>query len=142
MKYFRRNRQPVKQDPSTEKSMAAKKPTYQMPNVPSLPLLSDGEDEASHDRHVKVLSLEFKKAKPNKHAVAELMKRTFTVRRQRILTTPGPVSMESLLKTYPPFRQYNQVCDLANLSMTSLPCMGGGGGGGACICGKIARGEQ
>ena len=56
-------------------------------------------------RHVKVLCLEFKKATPNKHTVAELMKLTFTVRRQRILT--APVSMKSLLKTYPPFRQYN-----------------------------------
>ena len=63
-------------------------------------------------RHVKVLCLEFKKATPNKHTVAELMKLTFTVRRQRILTVP--VSMEFLLKTHPPFRQYNQVCDLVN----------------------------
>jgi len=71
-----------------------------------------GEDETSDDRHVKVLCLEFKKATPNKHAVADLMKLTFTVQRQRILT--APVSMESLLKAYPSFRQCNQVCDLVS----------------------------
>lgn len=120
MKYFRRNRVPVQHELSTKKMVVAKIPTYQMPHVPSLPPIADGEDEASHDRHVKVLSLEFKKGKPNKHAVAELMKRTFSVRRQRILT--APLSMESLLKTYPPLKQYNQVCDVVPPLSCLLHC--------------------
>ena len=80
MKYFRRNKTPVQQEPSTKKTAAVKKAArLQMPHIPSLPLIADGEDEASHDRHVKVLSLKYKKAKPNKHSVTDLMKRTFTI---------------------------------------------------------------
>ena len=106
---YRRNKAPVQHEPSTKKMATAKTVAkLQMPHIPALPLIVDGEDEAFHDRHVKVLSLEYKKAKPNKHSVADLMKRTFTVRGQRILN--APVSMESLLKTYPPLREYNQVC--------------------------------
>ena len=71
----------------------------QMPHVPSLPLMiTDGEDEASHDRHVQVLSME--------HACHGKL-HPHHLRRQRILA--GQFSMESLLKTYPPIRQYNQV---------------------------------
>lgn len=116
MKYFRRNKAPVQHEASTKKTATAKTVAkLQMPHIPALPLIADGEDEASHDRHVKVLSLEYKKAKPNKHSVADLMKRTFAVRRQRILN--AAVSMESLLKTYPPLREYNQVC----MYLTSFP---------------------
>ena len=110
MKYFRRNRVPMQHEPSTKKMAVAKMPTYQMPHVPSLPPY----------RHVKVLSSEFKKGKPNKHAVAELMKRTFSVQRQRILT--APLSMQSLLKTYPPLKQYNQVCDVVPPLSCLLHC--------------------
>ena len=63
-----------------------------MPHVPAVPIVVDGEDEASYERHVKLLSLEYKKAKPNKHSVTELMKRTFSFRRRRILA--GDLSME------------------------------------------------
>ena len=109
MKYFRRNKAPVQHEPSTKKMATAKTVAkLQMPHIPALPLIVHGEDEASHDRHVNVLSLEYKKAKPNKHSVADLTKQPFTVRRQRILN--APVSMESLMKTYPPLREYNQVC--------------------------------
>ena len=61
-----------------------KSPKHQMPHITAIPCITDsiGEDEASHDRHTKILSLEWKKSKPNKHAVSELM--------------------DSLLSTYPP----------------------------------------
>ena len=107
MKYFRHNKQPI----SEKKPIAAKPPTkYQMPHVSYVPFVTNdfGEDEASHDRHLKILSLEWKKSKPNKHFIGELMKQTFAVRRQRILTSQ--VSTEILLKDYSPRQQYNQVC--------------------------------
>lgn len=105
MKYFRRN----KTTHTEKKESAARIPTRnQMPHVSSLPIITGvGEDEASHDRHVKILALECKKSKPNKHALGELMNRTFPIRRQRIMSSQE--SMESLLKTYPPLQQYNQV---------------------------------
>ena len=78
-----------------------------MPHVPAVPIVVDGEDEASYERHVKLLSLEYKKAKPNKHSVTELMKRTFSFRRRRILA--GDLSMEMLLKRYPPLKEYSQI---------------------------------
>ena len=56
----------------------------------------------------KVLCLEWKKNKPNTIVIADLMRRTYVVRRQKILSTQ--LSMGNLLKTYPPLQQYKQVC--------------------------------
>ena len=95
-----------------------------MPHITTIPCITDsiGEDEASHDRHTKILSLEWKKSKPNKHAVSELMRRTFTVRRERIMSSPVP--MDSLLSTYPPLRQYKEVSDIDFLSFVSFNSVG------------------
>ena len=101
MKYFRRNRS--KKQSTTEKSTTPTKVTKpQMPPVTIFSHKADctAEDEASHSRHVKLLSLEWKKSKPNKHAIHELMAQTFTTRRQSIVTSPP--TLECLLKTYPP----------------------------------------
>ena len=85
---------------SERKGMQTKPPKHQMPHITAVPCIMDsiGEDEASHERQIKILSLEWKKSKPNKHAVSELMRRTFTVRRERILSSPVP--MDSLISTY------------------------------------------
>ena len=56
----------------------------QMPTLLSIPL-ADGEDEASHDRHVKMLKSECKKVNPSKMVYGELMKRTFAFRRQMVM---------------------------------------------------------
>lgn len=109
MKYFRRNR--TVERPQTEKKEKVQiNPTrHQMPHVSALPMITDsaGEDQASHDRHIKILSLEWKKKKTNKHAIAELMRRTFMERRQRILSSP--ISMDNLLAMYPPLQHYGEV---------------------------------
>ena len=55
----------------------------QMPTLLGIPL-ADGEDEASHDRHVKTLKSECKKVNPSKMVYGELMKRTFAFRRQMV----------------------------------------------------------
>ena len=96
---------------TTEKSTTLTKVTKpQMPHVTIFSHKADCtvKDEASHSRHVKLLSLEWKKTKPNKHAIHELMARTFTTRRQSIVTSPP--KLECLLKTYPPLQQYSEVC--------------------------------
>ena len=69
-----------------------------------------GEDKNSHDRHVKLLQMEEKKLSPDLNIVADLMKRTFSIRRAGILDEPQPVYQ--LLKVYPSLRRYDQVIQL------------------------------
>lgn len=108
IKYFRRVRSPVKkQEHAFPKKAVLKPQTRQLPHTPLIHLVADGEDEASHDRHVNFLGLEYKKSKINKHAVADLMRRTFPIRRQKILE--GIVSIDRLLHTYPPLKEFQQV---------------------------------
>ena len=108
------------------------------PLMPSSPLVlvSPGEDRASHERHLLCLKRECKNIRPNKqvpttHAnpacsagvrsltlgsfyllypqvTKELMKRTFTFRRQDILD--GAFTMETLFSTYPPLKHPDEVC--------------------------------
>ena len=109
MKYFRRNRSDTQS--TTERSTTPTKVSKpQMPHVTFFSHKADCtvEDEASHSRHVKLLSLEWKKTKPNKHAIHELMAWTYTTRRQRFVTSPP--TLECLLKTYPLLQQYSEVC--------------------------------
>ena len=112
MKYFRRNKSNIQCSMSESKRAMQKNPLkQQMPHISTLPHTMDsvGEDEASHDRHVKLLALEWRKSKPNRHAIGELMRRTFGVRRKNILSSPA--SLDCLLKSYPPLQQYGEVCD-------------------------------
>ena len=69
----------------------------QMPTLLGIPL-ADGEDEASHDRHVKVLKSECKKVNPSKMVYGELMKRTFAFRRQMVMENTH--SVDYLLSGY------------------------------------------
>ena len=47
IKYFRRNKAPVQHEPSTKKMATAKTVAkLQLPHIPALPLIVDGEDEA------------------------------------------------------------------------------------------------
>ena len=66
-----------------------------------------GEDNNSHDRHVKLLQMEERKVSPDMNIVADLMKRTFLIRRTGIMDEPQPVYQ--LLKVYPFLRKYDQV---------------------------------
>lgn len=71
------------------------------------PVPAVGEDEASHNRHVILLKAECKKANPNKHSYRELMKRTFTFRRQAILQKP--MSVNQLMSTHPAMKYPDEV---------------------------------
>ena len=111
MKYFRRNKCTQCPMPETKLAVQKKPVKQQMPHISTaLPhtIHSVGEDEASHDRHVKLLALEWRKSKPNRHAIGELMRRTFGVRRQKTLSSTA--SLDCLLKSYPPLQQYREVC--------------------------------
>lgn len=70
-----------------------------MPTAPTAPGLPIGEDEASQQRHLKMLSSEMKKVHPKKQITRELMKRTFSTRRKQILDGMG--SVKDILAVYP-----------------------------------------
>lgn len=84
--------------------------TPQMPISSSAPIPGIGEDEASHDRHVTLLKAECKKAKPNKHSYRELMKRTFSFRRQALLQKP--MSVDQLMSMYPALKYPDEVLSI------------------------------
>lgn len=79
---------------------------------PQMPTLSDvpigvGEDEASHDRHVKLLKKECKKVTPSKAICLELMKRIHGFRQQMI--KENKPTIDHILAVYPAFRYTNEV---------------------------------
>ena len=74
-----------------------------------------GEDKNSHDRHVKLMQLEERKVSPDLNILADLMKRTFSIRRTEIIDEPQPVYQ--LLKVYPSLRRYNQVIQLSYICL-------------------------
>ena len=59
----------------------------------------EGEDEGSFARHNRALKVEFQKIKPNRALVAELMKLSFEMRRNRIISESIPLS--EILSSYP-----------------------------------------
>ena len=65
---------------------------------------SSGEDQASHDKHVKLLKQECKKVNPNKATCKELMKRTYPIRRPLITKQPYGLTVDHILSEYPAFR--------------------------------------
>ena len=58
-----------------------------------------GEDKISFSRHVKALQAEFKKVRPNKAVVGELMSSSFSLRRKDIIENPRDLA--SILDKYP-----------------------------------------
>lgn len=67
----------------------------------------DGEDAVSYERHIKALSAEYRKAKPNEGVVTELMAITFRQRRQEIVEKA--MLVRELLLKFPFLRHYEQV---------------------------------
>ena len=86
----------------------AKSDQQQFYDSPAAPLIPQGEDRQSHDRHVKLMVEECRKLHPNPEITAHLMMRTFAVRRADILSGEFP-SVSDVLKCYPPFRNYGEV---------------------------------
>ena len=102
---YKRKPDDCKRGKKSEKPYKAKKP--QMPAAPAAPLPGIGEDEASHKRHVTLLKAECKKANPNKYTYQDLMKRTFSFRRQMLLE--NPISVEQLMADYPAMKFPDEV---------------------------------
>ena len=103
-KYFRKDKPKLNIKAAGARPSLPKK---QMPATPAPPIAPHGEDEASHKRHLNMLSLEAKKVKPNEKSLLELMKRTFPLRRQDIVDNSLPIA--TLLKQYPPLEKYRYV---------------------------------
>ena len=127
MKYLRnaKPRPRVKHDLTVdEESLPVKKkpfkpqyPSYSMSPEQSAPA---AEDEASHLKHVKKLQLEERKVSPDRNVVADLMNRTFHLRRCEILKQPQLI--QQLLKTYPSMKRCDQVCSYSLQSHFDLKC--------------------
>ena len=67
----------------------------------------DGEDAISYERHIKAMTAEYRKVKPNEGVVTELMAITFRQRREDVIEKAMLVS-EVLLK-FPFLHHYEQV---------------------------------
>ena len=103
---YKRKPDDCKRGKKSDKPYKSKAP--QMPMTSSAPILGIGEDEASHNRHVTLLKAECKKVNPNKLSCRELMKRTFSFRRQALLQKP--LSVDQLMTTYPAIKYPDEVC--------------------------------
>ena len=88
MKYLR-NAKP--RDKTAESGPAKKQFKGTYPSVQSVNITdmqATGEDKSSHDRHIKLLLMEERKVSPDMNIVADLMKRTFAIRRAGIIEEP------------------------------------------------------
>lgn len=113
-KEFRRERKVVKEENQSDENAetpsknqlpkmakkknldSIKKPASSLVQPPDIP---PGEDEHSFSRFNGMLKAEARKAKPNRDVISKLMERTYSQRRNHILTTPMPLSQ--LLQQYP-----------------------------------------
>ncbi len=71
------------------------------------PEIPPGEDETSFKRHNKLLSIEYKKSKPNMAVVTSLMERTYAYRRIDILENSTDIN--EILSKYPFLQNLDQV---------------------------------
>lgn len=73
-----------------------------------LPMSDDcGNGPSEHERDLMVLQEEEGKMNPNNEVVMDLMRKTYSSRRQNILSVP--TSLTDLLKIYPSLKDYYQV---------------------------------
>ena len=87
-----------------------KSPKKKKPGItqsPSEPVLCAGEDSVSFDRHARVLLTEFNKTRRNQQVVAELMERTFPLRRKQILEKSSDLNM--IFQDFPFLEEIDQV---------------------------------
>lgn len=96
-KEFRRDKKQRKEtpivDPNTppkcQQPNLSKSPMQNLMKVPDIP---EGEDEHSFERLNNMLKSEFKKQRPKKEVLVELMRATYPQRRANILATSTPVA--------------------------------------------------
>ena len=101
MKYLRKNRSTPRQDVSTPPPSRVYR--KQMPATPPVPY-TGGEDETSHEQHLRYLAAECRKVKPNPTITLQLMRRTFALRQKEI--KENHLSMQN---KYPPLKSYKEV---------------------------------
>ena len=94
-------------NPSRQKT-PSKSPKPKLPSLPfESPINSFGEDNKSVIRHYNLLQAELRKVVPNKSIVKELMKRTFSTRREEILSE---CILSTILEKYPALSCSSEVC--------------------------------
>ncbi len=76
-------------------------------HTPSDPVLCPGEDSVSFGRHAQVLQTEFNKTRRNQQVVAELMDRTFPMRRKEILEKD--TDLNHIFQSFPFLQEIDQV---------------------------------
>ena len=107
MAYLRKPSDRKRGDPTKQNQQPFKIQNKTMPCSPSVHSDFRVEDEASMERHLKLLQVEFKKVVPNRQITKELMKRTYPKRRQEVLN--GNVSIEKILQMYPALAHSDEV---------------------------------
>lgn len=108
-------RKPVGKKRRNTQNKQAKFPIAK-PLMPSSSVLvvEDSEDKASHKRHLQLMKKESKSFRPNKQITRDVMKRTFTIRRQEIHVVDG-ATLETLFSTNPTLKYHEEiVCELNN----------------------------
>ena len=122
-KEFRRDKKQRKEtpivDPNTppkcQQPNSSKSPVQNLMKVPDIP---EGEDKHSFERLNNMLKSEFKKQKPKKEVLVELMRATYPQRRANILATSTPVA--DLLIKYPFLGKEEQAS--SNYHLASVEC--------------------
>ena len=112
MKYLRgTSGRPRKQH---SESASTSTPKHKEPQVfpasPTVPMIPEGEDRQSHDRHLRILKAECGKLHQNSSNIQQLMERTFAFRRSDVLS--NSVQTADLLKRYSPLKTFKGVCTL------------------------------
>lgn len=92
-------------------STAYKPKALQMPSSSTVQdnISSQGEDQASHDKHVKLLKQECKKVNPSRIVCKDLMKRTYPFRRPAVINKEHGLTVDRIFNDYPGFRYPEEV---------------------------------
>ena len=111
MKNIRNVKPRSKRAQDEEKSLSAMPAKQQkiqyLQRYPIPPKIVLSEDNASYQRHIKMLQLESQKTSPDKRTIANLMSLTYPFRRQEILEKGMEIA--NILKIYPPLKKIDQV---------------------------------
>lgn len=85
-----------------------------VPNLMQVPPIPAGEDDHSFERLNNMLKSEYKKQRPRKEVLVELMRATYPQRRANILATSTPVA--DLLIKYPFLGKEEQASSIYQLA--------------------------
>ena len=99
------------QNQSVSQTHPIKSPVPNLMQVPSIPA---GEDEHSFERLNNMLKSEYKKQRPRKEVLVELMRATYPQRRVNVLETSTPVA--DLLIKYPFLGKEEQASSIYQLA--------------------------